>query len=111
MISYDTIIELTDWLIAEEKRAVGREARAVGDHPNQWLFRTTYFDTHYEKWIAIGAELAAFKGHRPVRRRRAGDRAKVVRREIGAVNARWLVTESMTRGQIVSSLPDKRSDC
>jgi len=61
MISYDTITELIDWLIAEEKRAVGERGKSVGDFPNHWLFRTTFFDTLREKWMAIGAELAAFK--------------------------------------------------
>ncbi len=65
MISYDTIIELTDWLIAEEKRAVEDGLGPVGDHPSHWLFRTTFFDKHYEKWVAIGAELAAFKAPGP----------------------------------------------
>jgi hypothetical protein len=64
LISYDTIIELTDWLIANEKKLL-EEAGQRGDHPNHWLFRTTYFDKHYEKWVAIGAELAAFKAVGP----------------------------------------------
>jgi hypothetical protein len=64
MISYDTIIELTDWLIAEEKRAL-EEGVSSGDHPNHWLFRTACFDSHYKKWVAIGAELAAFKATGP----------------------------------------------
>ena len=65
MISYDTIIELTDWLIAGEKRAVDDRLGPVGDHPNHWLFRTTFFDSYYKKWVVIGAELAAFKATGP----------------------------------------------
>lgn len=61
MISYDTIIELTKWLIDEEKGAFDDRGGGVGDFPNYWLFRTTFFDSLREKWMAIGAELAAFK--------------------------------------------------
>jgi hypothetical protein len=61
MISYDTVTELIDWLIAEEKRAFDERGKSVGNFPNHWLFRTTFFDTLREKWMAIGAELAAFK--------------------------------------------------
>lgn len=60
MISYDAIMELADWLIVEEKRAFDAWRRSVGNFPNHWLFRTTFFDKHREKWMAIGAELAAF---------------------------------------------------
>jgi hypothetical protein len=65
MISYDSIIELTDWLIAEEQRVVNDRRGPVGNHLNHWLLRTTSFDTKSEKWIAIGAELAAFKANGP----------------------------------------------
>ena len=61
MISYDTIIELTEWLSAEKKRAFDDRGRSVGDFPDHWLFRTTFFDRLREKWMAIGTELAAFK--------------------------------------------------
>lgn len=63
MISGDTIIELTEWLIAEEKRAFDDWGESVGDFPDHWLFRITYFDKHREKWMAIGAELAAFEAN------------------------------------------------
>ena len=61
MISNDTIIELTDWLIAKEQETFDGQGRTVSDFPNHWHFRTTIWDIQREKWIAIGAELAAFK--------------------------------------------------
>jgi hypothetical protein len=63
MISYDTIIELTDWLVAEEKRAL--EEGGDDKYPRHWLFRAACFDSHYRKWIALGVELAAFKATGP----------------------------------------------
>jgi hypothetical protein len=59
MVSPDTVMKLSDWVIAEEKRALDERRGSVGDFPRHWLFRTTFFDTHREKWMAIGAELAA----------------------------------------------------
>ena len=58
MISYDAIMELAKWLIAEERGAFDDRGKSVGDFPNHWLFRTTFFDLHREQWMAIGAELA-----------------------------------------------------
>ncbi len=55
--SPETIMQLTDWLIAEEKRAFDDWGESVGDFPDHWLFRTTYFSGYREKWMAIGAEL------------------------------------------------------
>lgn len=59
MVSDDTVMKLSDWLIAEEKGAFDEQGERVGDFPRHWLFRTTFFDNHREKWMAIGAELAA----------------------------------------------------
>jgi hypothetical protein len=60
-VSQDTIMKLADWLIAEEKNAFDWWGKSVGDFPNHWLFRTTFFSTERTKWMAIGAELAAFR--------------------------------------------------
>ena len=65
MISLDTIAELANWLIAEEKKAFDEWGKSVGDFPDHWLLRTTFFNKHRGKWMAIGAELAAFKGAGP----------------------------------------------
>jgi hypothetical protein len=59
MVSHDTIMKLTDWLVAEEKRAFDAWGESVGNFPTHWLFRTTYFDMERGKWMAIGSELAA----------------------------------------------------
>jgi hypothetical protein len=61
-ISGDTIIELANWLIAEEKRAASAQSRS-GKFPHHWLFRATFFDLDRQQWMAIGAKLAAFKGN------------------------------------------------
>jgi hypothetical protein len=61
-ISDDTITELANWLIAEEKRAANEQSRP-GKFPHHWLFRATVFDLDREQWMAIGAKLAAFKGN------------------------------------------------
>jgi hypothetical protein len=58
-VSLDTVMKLSDWLIAEEKRAFDRWGKSVGKFPHHWLFRTTFFANHREKWMAIGADLAA----------------------------------------------------
>jgi hypothetical protein len=58
MVSHDTVLKLADWVIAEEKRAFDEQSGS-GDFPHHWLFRTTFWDTHREKWMALGAELAA----------------------------------------------------
>jgi hypothetical protein len=61
-ISGDTIIELANWLIAEEERAASAQSRP-GKFPHHWLFRATFFDHDRQQWMAIGATLAAFKGN------------------------------------------------
>ena len=61
-ISGDTIIELANWLIAEEERAANAQSRP-GKFPHHWLFRTTFFDLDRKQWMAIGATLAAFKSN------------------------------------------------
>jgi hypothetical protein len=58
-VSLDTVMKLSDWLIAEEQRAFDQWGESVGKFPHHWLFRTTFFDNNREKWMAIGAELAA----------------------------------------------------
>jgi hypothetical protein len=59
MVSHDTVMKLADWVIAEEKTAFDEGGGRLDDFPRYWLFRTTLWDTHREKWMAIGAELAA----------------------------------------------------
>lgn len=59
MVPHDTVMKLSDWLIAEEERAFDGWAEGVGNFPHHWLFRASYTDMHREKWMAIGAELAA----------------------------------------------------
>jgi len=59
MVPHDTIMRLSDWLIAGEERAFGEWGQGTGDFPHHWLFRITSFDHQREKWMAIGAELAA----------------------------------------------------
>jgi hypothetical protein len=59
MISDQSIMQLADWLISEEKREAGTVV-SPRNFPNHWLFRTTVFDHEREQWMAIGAELAAF---------------------------------------------------
>lgn len=61
MVSHDTVMKLSDWLIAEEQRAFDEWGKGVGDFPRHWLFRNTFSVTHREKWIAIGTELASCK--------------------------------------------------
>jgi hypothetical protein len=61
-ISDDTMMELANWLIAEEKRAADKQSRP-GKFPHHWLFRVTVLDLDREQWMAIGAKLAAFKGN------------------------------------------------
>ena len=61
MVSQETIMALTDWLMAEEKRAFEERGGSVGDFPTHWLFRTTFFDGDREKWMAIGSELSAYQ--------------------------------------------------
>lgn len=61
MVSQDSVMKLTDWLIAEEKRAFDERGESVGDFPTHWLFRTTFFDSNREKWMAVGSKLAAFQ--------------------------------------------------
>jgi hypothetical protein len=58
-VSLDTVMKLSDWLIAEEQRAFEQWGESVGKFPHHWLFRTTFFDKEREKWMAIGAQLAA----------------------------------------------------
>jgi hypothetical protein len=47
---------------AQETKAFDGWGGSVGNFPDHWLFRTTFFDRTREKWMAIGSELAAFKG-------------------------------------------------
>jgi hypothetical protein len=61
MVSHDTVMKLADWVIAEEKTAFDEGGGRLDDFPRYWLFRTTLWDTHREKWMALGAELAACK--------------------------------------------------
>jgi hypothetical protein len=68
-VSDATIIALTKWLIAEEQREFDTGGR--GGDPNRWLFRIDHIDMLDKKWIALGAELAAFEG--------GGQRADAVR--------------------------------
>jgi hypothetical protein len=58
-VSLDTVMKLSDWLIAEEQKAFDQWGESVGKFPHHWLFRTTFFDNNREKWMAIGADLAA----------------------------------------------------
>jgi hypothetical protein len=61
-ISADTIVELANWLIAEEKRAANEQS-SPGKFPHHWLFRATVFDVDRDQWMAIGAKVATFKGN------------------------------------------------
>jgi hypothetical protein len=61
-ISDDTLMELANWLIAEEKRAANKQSRP-GKFPHHWLFRATVLDLDREQWMTIGAKLAAFKSN------------------------------------------------
>jgi hypothetical protein len=68
------IIDLTEWLIAKEQKEFDGGYR--GDNANHWLFRTGHIDMLDEKWLALGAELAAFDatGHCGDAVRAIGDR-------------------------------------
>jgi len=55
------IIELMQWLVGEERRTSIRGE----DFAGHWLLRTTYLTSAAQKWIALGRELASFKGAGP----------------------------------------------
>lgn len=80
-ISGDAIIELCDWLIAEEERAATPHSRP-GKFPHHWLFRATFFDFDRDQWMAIGAKLAAFDGKGAY-----GDAVRTVGRKLSGQDA------------------------
>ncbi len=86
MVSHDTVMKLSDWLIAEEERACDESGRGGSNFPHHWLFRTNPFEVKREKWMAIGAELGGVQRHRPMWRCRARYWAKAVRADPDAVN-------------------------
>lgn len=70
-ISDGVIIELAKWLVSAEKRS----PMASESFANHWLLRrafsaeltTPFFTRAAQKWIALGIELASFKGQGPRR--------------------------------------------
>lgn len=75
-ISGDTILELANWLVAEEEKAAGAPS-SPRKFPHHWLFRATFFDHDRDQWMAIGAQLAAFKGNSPY-----GDAVRTIGRKL-----------------------------
>jgi hypothetical protein len=59
-VSDAVIIELTEWLIVTEQQEFDGGSHS-GGKANRWLFRTDHIDMLDKKWLALGAELAAFE--------------------------------------------------
>lgn len=60
-ISDAIVLELTRWLLNEERR----KGMRGDDFPDHWLLRKTFFTSAARKWIALGSELASFRGKGP----------------------------------------------
>ncbi len=73
-LSDEQLLAFSRWIIGQEKKAVEFWEGGIGDQHYHWLLRTTFFNAHYKKWIALGAEMAVFS--------LSGDAGDVVR-EIG----------------------------
>jgi hypothetical protein len=54
----DDVLSFADWLVADEARILDARGGGVGKLPEHWLLRTTFFTLKWEKWIALGRELA-----------------------------------------------------
>ena len=72
-ISDKQLLTFARWIIAEEKKVVDSWEGGVGDQHYHWLLRTTFFNQHHKKWIALGAEMSGFLPQRRSGRCGAGN--------------------------------------